>query len=109
MVKVGDEITAEQPLLLVESDKASVEVPSPVAGKVVELLVNAGDTVTNGQDFVVIEAVGSVQSASSSASQPQATTHTAQQEVAKTQNTASTSTNSALSLIHISEPTRQVR
>lgn len=95
MVKVGDEVTAEQPLLLVESDKASVEVPSPVAGKVAELLVNPGDTVTNGQDFVVIEAAGSVQSASSSASQPQATTHTAQQEVAKTQNTASTSTNSA--------------
>ncbi|TGP45335.1 biotin/lipoyl-binding protein [bacterium M00.F.Ca.ET.230.01.1.1] len=95
MVKVGDEVTAEQPLLLVESDKASVEVPSPVSGKVTELLVNAGDTVTNGQDFVVIEAGGSVQSASSSASQPQATTHTAQQEVAKTQNTASTSTNSA--------------
>ena len=95
MVKVGDEVTAEQPLLLVESDKASVEVPSPVAGKVAELLVNAGDTVINGQDFVVIEAAGSVQSASSSASQPQATTNTAQQEIAKTQNTASTSTNSA--------------
>ena len=95
MVKVGDEVTAEQPLLLVESDKASVEVPSPVAGKVAELLVNAGDTVTNGQDFVVIELVGSVQSASSSALQPQATPNTAQQEVAKTQNTAPTSTNSA--------------
>lgn len=95
MVKVGDEVTAEQPLVLVESDKASVEVPSPVAGKVVELLVNAGDTVTNGQDFVVIEAAGSVQSASSSTSQPQATTHTTQQAVVKTQNTASTSTNSA--------------
>jgi len=95
MVKVGDEVTAEQPLLLVESDKASVEVPSPVAGKVAELLVNPGDTVTNGQDFVVIEAAGSVQSASSSASQPQASTHTAQQAVTKTQNTASTSTNSA--------------
>ncbi len=98
MVKVGDEVTAEQPLLLVESDKASVEVPSPVAGKVAELLVNAGDTVTNGQDFVVIELVGSVQSASSSASQPQATTNTAQQAVAKTQNTAPTSTNSASTL-----------
>lgn len=95
MVKVGDEVTAEQPLLLVESDKASVEVPSPVAGKVAQLLVNPGDTVTNGQDFVVIEAPGSVQSASSSASQPQATTHTAQQAVAKTQNTAPTSTSSA--------------
>ena len=95
MVKVGDEVTAEQPLLLVESDKASVEVPSPVAGKVAQLLVNPGDTVTNGQDFVVIEAAGSVQSASNSASQPQATTNTVQQAVAKTQNTASTSTNSA--------------
>lgn len=95
MVKVGDEVTAEQPLLLVESDKASVEVPSPVAGKVAELLVNPGDTVTNGQDFVVIEAAGSVQPASSLASQPQATTNTAQQAVAKTQNTASTSNNSA--------------
>lgn len=95
LVKEGDTVTAEQPLVLVESDKASVEVPSPVAGKVVELLVNPGDTVTNGQDFIVIEAAGSVQSASSSASQPQATTHTAQQAVAKTQNTASTSTSSA--------------
>ena len=95
MVKVGDEVTAEQPLLLVESDKASVEVPSPVAGKVAQLLVNPGDTVTNGQDFIVIEAAGSVQSASNSASQPQATTNTVQQAVAKTQNTASTSTNSA--------------
>ncbi len=94
MVKVGDEVTAEQPLLLVESDKASVEVPSPVAGKVAQLLVNPGDTVTNGQDFVVIEAAGSVQSASNSASQPQATTNTVQQAVAKTQNTAPTLTNS---------------
>ncbi|VWX29216.1 pyruvate dehydrogenase, dihydrolipoyltransacetylase component E2 [Moraxellaceae bacterium 17A] len=95
LVKEGDTVTAEQPLVLVESDKASVEVPAPVSGKIIKFLVNAGDTVSNGQDFVVIEAAGSVQSASSSASQPQATTHTAQQAVAKTQNTASTSTSIA--------------
>ncbi|WP_278931108.1 2-oxo acid dehydrogenase subunit E2 [Moraxella osloensis] len=95
LVKEGDVVTAEQPLVLVESDKASVEVPAPVSGKIVKFLVNAGDTVTNGQDFIVIEAAGSVQSASNSASQPQATTNTVQQAVAKTQNTASTSTNSA--------------
>lgn len=95
LVKEGDTVTADQPLVLVESDKASVEVPAPVSGKIIKFLVNAGDTVSNGQDFVVIEAAGSVQSASSSASQPQATTHTAQQAVAKTQNTASTSTSSA--------------
>lgn len=55
LVKVGDDVTADQPLVLVESDKASVEVPAPTAGKVVELLVNAGDKVSNGQNFVVIE------------------------------------------------------
>lgn len=55
LVNVGDTVNAEQPLVLVESDKASVEVPAPVAGKVVALLVQAGDTVSNGQAFVVIE------------------------------------------------------
>lgn len=54
LVKVGDNVTAEQPLVLVESDKASVEVPAPVSGTIVKLLVNAGDNVRNGQDFVVI-------------------------------------------------------
>lgn len=72
LVKVGDSVTAEQPLVLVESDKASVEVPAPVAGKVVELLVNAGDKVSNGQNFVVIESgSGSVEtSATQSAAAP---------------------------------------
>lgn len=68
MVNVGDEVTAEQSILLVESDKASVEVPAPVSGKVVKLLVNAGDTVSNGQDFIVIASQSSQSSASSSQS-----------------------------------------
>lgn len=58
LVKEGDTVTAEQSILLVESDKASVEVPAPVSGTVVKLLVNAGDTVTNGQDFIVIAGEG---------------------------------------------------
>lgn len=68
MVNIGDEVTAEQSILLVESDKASVEVPAPVSGKVVKLLVNAGDTVSNGQDFIVIASQSSQSSASSSQS-----------------------------------------
>lgn len=63
MVSVGDQVEAEQSILLVESDKASVEVPAPTAGKVVKLLVQAGDTVTNGQNFIVIETVGVAQNA----------------------------------------------
>lgn len=69
MVNVGDEVTAEQSILLVESDKASVEVPAPVSGKVIKLLVNAGDTVSNGQDFIVIASQSSQSSASASSSQ----------------------------------------
>ncbi|MBO1529689.1 2-oxo acid dehydrogenase subunit E2 [Psychrobacter sp. F1192] len=54
MVSVGDTISADQSILLIESDKASVEVPAPEAGKVEKILVEAGDMVTNGQDFIVI-------------------------------------------------------
>ncbi|MGR3899364.1 biotin/lipoyl-binding protein [Psychrobacter sp. 1176_08] len=59
MVSVGDTVSADESILLIESDKASVEVPAPEAGVVEKILVNAGDTVANGQDFIVIKAVGS--------------------------------------------------
>ncbi|MDN5621315.1 MAG: 2-oxo acid dehydrogenase subunit E2 [Psychrobacter sp.] len=54
MVSVGDTVSADQSILLIESDKASVEVPAPVAGKVEKILVETGDMVSNGQDFIVI-------------------------------------------------------
>ncbi|UYZ76861.1 dihydrolipoyllysine-residue acetyltransferase [Moraxella bovis] len=55
LVKVGDSVTEGQSLLLVESDKASVEVPAPLDGVVEAILVHAGDTVTNGQAFIAIK------------------------------------------------------
>lgn len=58
MVSVGDTVSADESILLIESDKASVEVPAPEAGVVEKILVNAGDTVANGQDFIVIKAAG---------------------------------------------------
>ena len=48
MVKVGDTVTADQSLLSVEGDKASMEVPAPFAGTVVEVKVKAGDKVKTG-------------------------------------------------------------
>ncbi|WP_201576793.1 2-oxo acid dehydrogenase subunit E2 [Psychrobacter okhotskensis] len=54
MVSVGDMVSADQSILLIESDKASVEVPAPEAGKIEKILVEAGDMVANGQDFIVI-------------------------------------------------------
>lgn len=62
MVAEGDTVEAEQSILLIESDKASVEVPSPVAGTIEKILVSAGDTVTNGQDFLIILSADSAKS-----------------------------------------------
>ncbi|BBI68324.1 hypothetical protein PKHYL_25150 [Psychrobacter sp. KH172YL61] len=60
MVSVGDTVSADESIPLIESDKASVEVPAPEAGVVEKILVNAGDTVANGQDFIVIKAAGTL-------------------------------------------------
>ena len=58
MVKVGDTIKAEQSLITVESDKASMEIPSSAAGVVKELRVKLGDKVKQGSVVLVLEASG---------------------------------------------------
>jgi pyruvate dehydrogenase E2 component (dihydrolipoamide acetyltransferase) len=55
MVKPGDLVTVDQPLIVLESDKATIEVPSPIAGTVVELLVQLGQKVSKGVPVVLIE------------------------------------------------------
>ena len=100
LVKVGDVIDVDQSLIVVESDKATVEVPSTVSGTVTAIQINTGDTVKEGvvilkvktatsgavtqmetpQSVPVEEAVAIVSAASASA--PQTTTASAQVEVA---------------------------
>jgi pyruvate dehydrogenase E2 component (dihydrolipoamide acetyltransferase) len=48
LVKVGDTVEAEQPIVTLESDKASMDVPSPAAGKITEIAVKVGDKVSMG-------------------------------------------------------------
>jgi pyruvate dehydrogenase E2 component (dihydrolipoamide acetyltransferase) len=60
MVKVGDAVKAEQSLITVESDKASMEIPSSHAGVVKALKVAVGDKVAMGSVIVELEAAGSV-------------------------------------------------
>ncbi|PKE32702.1 pyruvate dehydrogenase complex dihydrolipoyllysine-residue acetyltransferase [Rahnella sp. AA] len=59
MVKVGDTVSAEQSLITVEGDKASMEVPAPFAGKVKEIKIAAGDKVSTGSLIMVFEVAGS--------------------------------------------------
>jgi dihydrolipoamide dehydrogenase len=56
LVKVGDTVSLEQGLITLESDKATMEVPSPQAGKVVALAVKLGDKVSQGSLVLSLEA-----------------------------------------------------
>src|SRR5688572_2523649 len=58
LVKPGDTVKAEQSLITVESDKASMEIPSSHAGVVKELKVALGDKVKQGSVVVVLDAEG---------------------------------------------------
>ena len=58
MVKVGDTVKAEQSLITVESDKASMEIPSSTAGVVKEMRVALGDKVKQGSIVLLVEAAG---------------------------------------------------
>jgi dihydrolipoamide dehydrogenase len=55
LVAVGEEVAAEQPLITLESDKATMEIPAPAAGVVGELLVALGDKVSEGTPILRLE------------------------------------------------------
>ena len=57
-VKVGDLVTKDQPLVEVQADKAALEVPSPSAGKITQILIKQGDQVKIGQLIFVIDPAG---------------------------------------------------
>src|SRR3954463_11220971 len=58
MVSPGDTVAEEDPLVPLESDKATMDVPSPAAGKVRELRVKVGDTVSEGALILTLEGAG---------------------------------------------------
>ena len=72
MVKVGDTVKAEQSLVTVESDKASMEIPCSHAGVVKELKVKIGDKVAEGSLLLMLEAEGAAAAAPATASAPAA-------------------------------------
>jgi len=72
-VAPGEVVAKDQPLLEVQADKAALEVPSPVAGRVTQILVKAGDQVKIGQVYCVIEGNGETPAAAPAAKSEPAT------------------------------------
>lgn len=94
LVKVGDSIAENDSLVLLESDKASVEVPSTSAGVVKSILIKEGDSVTEGTVLFELEAEGAAQAAPepAPAAEKPAAPAPAQQPQASVQPAATTST-----------------
>jgi pyruvate dehydrogenase E2 component (dihydrolipoamide acetyltransferase) len=74
LVKPGDVVKKEQSLLEMETDKATVSVPSPVAGKIIAVTVKEGETVKIGAVIVTIEATGAATPTPPPAATPSAPT-----------------------------------
>jgi dihydrolipoamide dehydrogenase len=70
LVAVGDAVAAEDPLVVLESDKSSMEIPAPEAGTVKELKVAVGDAVSEGSALVVLEIKTPVPTATGGAGVP---------------------------------------
>lgn len=55
LVKIGDKINVNQPLIIIEGDKSSMEIPSPYSGLITELCVTIGDQVRTGSVILLLE------------------------------------------------------
>jgi pyruvate dehydrogenase E2 component (dihydrolipoamide acetyltransferase) len=58
LVSVGDAVAAEDPLVTLESDKATMDVPAPFAGVVKDIKVSVGDKVSQGTELMLVEGEG---------------------------------------------------
>ncbi len=70
MVKEGDSVTAEQPLLTLETDKAAMEVPCPAEGIVKSISVKVGDKVSEGSVILLLESAAQAQSTANTTPTP---------------------------------------
>jgi pyruvate dehydrogenase E2 component (dihydrolipoamide acetyltransferase) len=110
LVKPGDTVKAEQSLITVESDKASMEIPSSHAGVVKELRIKLGDKVKQGSIVLTLEATGAAPAAVPSATPATVATSPAPAAVLESKqpsaliNPAPSATNSVASKIEVKVP-----
>ena len=93
-VSVGDDVEAEDSLVTVESDKASMDVPAPFSGKVAAINVQVGDKIKQGDLLAQLQAAGNDDTSATSAVEENATTNT--QNVAQSETPAAEKTPSSV-------------
>ena len=99
LVNVGDRIEADQSVLTLESDKASMEVPSPKAGVIKEIKVKIGDRLKEGDELLVLDVEGAAQAAP--APKAEAAPAEAPQAVAPAAAPAAAATGSSVQDVHV--------
>ncbi len=72
-VKPGDMVNVDDTIIVLESDKASMDVPSPVAGKIVQIKINEGDSVSEGDELIYLEVEGAAAEAAEPTTSVQST------------------------------------
>ena len=85
LVKPGDTVEAEQSLVVLESDKASMEIPCPKAGTVKSIKVSMGDSLKEGDDLIELESADDAQSEPEQKAEPEASDSKAEPENAPAQ------------------------
>src|SRR5215472_18574828 len=72
LVKEGDQVTEDQPLVAISTDKVDTEIPSPAAGSIVRIVAKEGETLPIGALLAVIETAGAPAGVSAAAAKPAA-------------------------------------
>lgn len=107
-VAVGDSVEVEDSLVVLETDKASMEVPSPQAGKVVAILISEGDTINEGEIIVELETASA--GAESQQEEPKSTDSDGgdqsevQAETAETSSASESSSQAASAVVSVPVP-----
>ena len=95
LVAVGDEVVVDQGLIVLESDKASMEIPSTLAGTVLEVLVTEGQELAEGAPVVMVEVAAGSEADAEAEAEPEAQAEPEEEEKAPPQQPAAAETQTA--------------
>lgn len=104
-VSEGDSVEVEQSILVLESDKASMEIPSPLSGKITKVLVNEGDSIGEGAPVFEVEVSGAESTAVKEPESPIAEEPASEVELSKAEEAAPADNKAASNGSSVSEQT----